>query len=109
MIETERAMKNVVRRLRKRAEDSGPMTARAYLDAANEIEKELRRLDPVAADAAGSGKETTPVSAFSERDVLIQALREIEREAGADMHKDVRLLRIYSTACAALNYAEVTE
>jgi len=44
MTDEQRAMKNIVARLRRRAEDSGPLAARAYIDAANEIEKELRRL-----------------------------------------------------------------
>ena len=42
---TSNAMRNVVRRLRRRSEDVGPLAARAYLDAANEIEGELKKLD----------------------------------------------------------------
>jgi len=47
---------------------------------------------------------------LNEHDVLIQALRKIERLAAANMAiPGTDYVRIYSEACAALNYAEVTE
>lgn len=47
-------------------------------------------------------------AALNERAVLIQALREIEALAGRHFTEPDYIL-IYSKACGALNYAEVTE
>ena len=47
-------------------------------------------------------------AALNEHAVLIQALREIEILAAKDLESK-NLMLIYSKACAALNYAEVTE
>ena len=69
-------LKNInklVRRWRSRAEDCGPMAARAYLDAANDLESEIRKSAQlvvavdgvvVAVDGAGS----TDIEASAERD-----------------------------------------
>jgi hypothetical protein len=50
----------------------------------------------------------TIAAALNECAVLIQALREIEILAAKNLESK-NLMLIYSKACAALNYAEVTE
>lgn len=40
-------LNNLVRKWRRRSEDYGPIPARAYLEAANDLESELKKMDAV--------------------------------------------------------------
>jgi hypothetical protein len=49
------SMKKLVRRWRARAEDCGPLAACAYLDAANDLESEIKKSAQLVVPVDGAG------------------------------------------------------